>query len=451
MNTEADEIEQAISDCPICGGSGFLRLDVPVTHPDFGKIVPCECRTSEIRSKELRRLRSVSNMSALAHYTFDTFIPDGLGLTPDRSRNLAETYQMTMDYATDPTGWLVLLGGYGCGKTHLAAAIANHCIEQGKSALFVVVPDLLDHLRATYSPHSTTSYDKRFDEVRSAPLLILDDLGTQASTPWAQEKLFQIFNYRYNSRLPTVITSNHTLEEMDKRIRSRLADPSIAKMRIILAPDYRQLGTGSEVSELSTLSHHADKVFESFNLRKNELDREKASNLERAFKLARAYAEEPKNWILFTGSYGCGKTHLAAAIANHRMGVGEPAFFVVVPDLLDHLRAAFSPSALTPYDKRFEEVRNTPLLVLDDLGTQSATPWAQEKLYQLFNHRYNARLPTVITMVDTTELDPRLKSRLLDVDRCTPIAITAGSYRGLPSLQNKQTAYRGNKRSYKKS
>ena len=64
--------------------------------------------------------------------------------------------------------------------------------------------------------------------------------------------------------------------------------------------------------------------------------------------------------------------------------------FVVVPDLLDHLRATFSPTSTVSYDRRFEEIRTTPLLVLDDLGTQAMTPWAREKLYQLFNHRYNA-------------------------------------------------------------
>ncbi len=56
---------------------------------------------------------------------------------------------------------------------------------------------------------------------------------------------------------------------------------------------------------------------------------------------------------------------------------------MVVPDLLDHLRATFSPSSTVSLDRRFEEVRTTPLLILDDLGTQSATPWAREKLYQI--------------------------------------------------------------------
>jgi len=101
-----------------------------------------------------------------------------------------------------------------------------------------------------------------------------------------------------------------------------------------------------------------------------------------------------------------------------------------VPDLLDHLRATFNPHSTIPFDKRFEEVRRAPLLVLDDLGTESATPWAREKLYQIFDYRYNARLPTVITTAGKVdEIDPRLATRMLDVSRCTPAPITAPAYR----------------------
>ncbi|HEX9922165.1 MAG TPA: ATP-binding protein, partial [Anaerolineae bacterium] len=89
------------------------------------------------------------------------------------------------------------------------------------------------------------------------------------------------------------------------------------------------------------------------------------------------------------------------------------------------------------------EVRRSSLLILDDLGTESATPWAEEKLYQLFNHRYNARLPTVITMAKDVDLKPRLKSLILDVGRCTPFEIMAPSYRGLPSRNAAKRRRRG--------
>lgn len=345
--------------------------------------------------------------------------------------SLRLAYDAARAFAEEPQGWLMLLGEYGCGKTHLAAAIANEQIARGQPALFVVVPDLLDHLRAAYSPHSPTTYDERFDQVRNAPLLILDDLGAQYSTEWAQEKLFQIFNYRYNSRLPTVITSNIDLEAIDIRIRSRLIDPDLVQICTILAPDFRSGGAHQIASELSSLDLHEDQTFDSFNLREKELNADQATSLQQAFTFARNYAKDPEDWLLLAGGYGCGKTHLAAAIANERVSQGHPALFIVVPDLLDHLRATYAPDSSITYDERLGEIRNASLLILDDLGTQSATPWAQEKLYQIFNHRYNARLPTVITTTDNVDaIDERLKSRLLDRARCTNLLIQAPSYRG---------------------
>ncbi len=438
MNTEPET-----APCPICNGLGYLRANVPVEHADFGKLVPCTCQLSPRAERRLDALRALSNLDVMARLTFDTFTPDAPGLPPDKRANLRWAYEEASDFAKNPQGWLVLKGGYGCGKTHLAAAIANACVEHGQAVLFVTVPDLLDHLRSTFSPNSATGYDTRFEQVRTAPVLILDDLGTESSTPWAQEKLFQIFNHRYNARLPTVITTNHELEEVTLRLRSRLVDPDLTRIVSIIAPDYRRTGVEQDQSDLSTLGLHTQQTFESFDPRKGELPVDEEENLARAIKIARTFAENPDGWLAFTGTYGAGKTHLAAAIANYRVMQGQPALFIVVPDLLDHLRATFTPQSAVTFDQRFEEVRRAPLLILDDLGTESATPWAREKLYQIFDYRYNARLPTVITTATPIEeLDPRLATRMLDVSRCTPFAILAPAYRGGAPRRKKATRRR---------
>ena len=429
MPTISSTSDERVDDCPRCGGLGFVREDVPVGHPNFGRIFPCQCRLAEIEQRRLNRLRAVSNLEHLGRMTFESFVPEGIGLPPDRAANLRLAFDLAEQYADKPSGWLVLFGGFGCGKTHLAAAIANRAIGRGHAVLFIVVPDLLDYLRATFGPNSPVSYDERFEEVRNAPLLILDDLGTQSSTAWAQEKLFQILNHRYNAHLPTVITSNRRLEDIDLRIRSRMVDPDVATLVTILAPDFRRSGVDQDQSDLSSLALLADMTFEDWDPR-NDLPPDERANLRRAFDLCRGFAEQPEGWLVLSGDYGCGKTHLAAAIANHRSRAGRPVLFIVVPDLLDHLRATFGPHSTVSYDQRFEEVRRAPLLILDDLGTQSASSWAREKLFQLFNYRYNARLPTVITMAQTIdEVDERLRTRMLDLGRCTVFAILAPSYR----------------------
>jgi DNA replication protein DnaC len=419
--------------CPYCHGIGYLRKDVPVGHPDFGRLEICSCRDRQISQQVRQRLFTLSNLEALSHLTFENFNPRGrVGLWPKLAANLEQAYNQAHHYAQDMHGWLLLRGKTGCGKTHLAAAIANFAVSMGVPTLFVTVPELLDMLRAAYSDPES-SFEERFDEICRASLLVLDDFGTQNATPWAQEKLFQILNFRYINKLPLVITTNLFIGDIESRIRSRLEDPDLVTIVNIMAPDYRDPTGDLGHHELSSLGLMREMTFASFDLRRTEgLNPEDQKSLERAFRAARQFAERPEGWIVFTGPYGCGKTHLAAAIANYRTDIDSPPMFVVVPDLLDYLRAAFSPGSTVTLDRRFDEVRSAPFLILDDLGTQAITPWVREKLYQLFNHRYLAELPTVITTAEfKEEMDPRLRSRMEDQRICEIYAIKVTSYRGI--------------------
>ncbi len=400
----------------------------------------CSCRKAEVGQAVRDRLFLMSNLDALKRLTFETFKPRGrVGLGEQQAATLERALSHARQFAGSLRGWLLLLGDYGTGKTHLAAAIANEAVQLGVPTLFITVPDLLDWLRFAYESPETT-FENRFEEIRNTSLLILDDFGTQNATSWAQEKLFQILNYRYVNRLPIVVTSNQSLDEIEPRIRSRLQDPELVTVCRIEAPDYRNPADDTGHHELSSLSLHEQHVFSNFSLRRSEgLNPEDVQSLEKAYKAAEQFAENPKGWLVLTGNYGCGKTHLAAAIGNYRAGLGQLPLFVVVPDLLDHLRATFNPNSTISYDRRFDEVRTTPLLILDDLGTQSATPWAKEKLYQLLNYRYNAELPTVITTAETLEnIDPRLRSRMLDARLCRVIGITAPFYRGAARVHSEK-------------
>lgn len=220
--------------CPLCHGAGYVRLDVSVGDPAFGQAIRCQCKEQQIEERDRGNLRRLSNLDPFRDKTFETFDITN----PD----FREAFEAARKFAKDPLDWLVLRGGPGRGKTHLAAAIANEAEKAGIPVIFAIVPDLLDHLRATFAPNSEMPYDALFDKVREVQLLVLDDFGAENSTAWATEKLFQLINYRYNYRIPTVFTTNDTrLSRVDERITSRLHDKAFVRDVFIKGVDYRTI------------------------------------------------------------------------------------------------------------------------------------------------------------------------------------------------------------------
>jgi DNA replication protein DnaC len=193
--------------CPICHGLGYIRQELPVGHPDFGKLQICTCRHAQISQQIHQRLFSLSHLNELNHLTFDNFQPRRRrGYWPAQAESMERASNPAMQFAQSLNGWLLLQGKNGCGKTHLAAAIANQVVNSGVPTLFLTVPDLLDNLRFAYQDPDAT-FEERFEDVLNSPLLVLDDFGTQNATSWAQEKLFQIVNFRYHQ--PSASGDNH--------------------------------------------------------------------------------------------------------------------------------------------------------------------------------------------------------------------------------------------------
>ena len=135
--------------------------------------------------------------------------------------------------------------------------------------------------------------------------------------------------------------------------------------------------------------------------------------------------------IRLIGSYGCGKTHLAASVLNRMIAQGVPGMFVVVPDLLEKLRRSFD-----THDESAKEViemaKTVGILVLDDLGAEKPSDWVREQLYLLINARYEQSLPTIITTnCDTQELVSKLQQRIVSriIEMTDPVMIKAADYR----------------------
>jgi DNA replication protein DnaC len=442
----AEEPEEAkpSSVCPICKGAGFVHPRLPSGKPDFNRVIPCRCTRGELDKERQARLLRYSNLGSLTRFTFDNLLPQGRSGNPINQEKFARAYQAAKAFANEPKGWLILAGPDGCGKTHLAAAIANERLSHGYPVFFITTPDLLDHLRSAYSPNSEIVYDEFFNQVRNAPLLVLDDVGAQTATPWAKEKLEQLLNHRFNSELPTVIVTNVPIEQLEDRMRAHLTDPNLCHIYVVEEKQaLLEYNWGPEFELQKSMT------FDKFDWRRLNLLPEQRENLELVFRAALNFAKSPDGWLVLVGDIGCGKTHLAAAIANYRYQANQSALFVVVPDFLDHLRSTFSPESKVSYDQLFEKVKTAPLLILDDFGEQTTTPWAREKLYQVINYRYNARLPTVITTrCSLDEIDSSISSRLADPKISVVWNIIVPDYRTDATSSRKKTPRGGKKGRY---
>jgi DNA replication protein DnaC len=430
-NVPSPSVEEGAGEiCPVCKGAGFVHPALDSGKADFSRVVPCRCSKGELRKKKTEYLEKYSNLGSLSQLTFDNLSPKGRQArqserTEESGKRFAQVYQAARAFADNPRGWLVLSGPGGSGKTHLACAIANHRISLGEPVFYITAADLLDHLRSAFSPNSDTTYDELFEQVKNVPLLVLDDFTQGSATAWAKEKLEQLLHHRFNMRLATVITTDTPLERMDERLRGHLADSEFCQVWAIEPASLLESQSGLGLELLRNMT------FDNFDHKRLELPQEQRQNLRQAYNLAVEFARSPEGWLVFHGLNGCGKTHLAAAIANYLLAQGKPVLFVVVPDLLDHLRSTFSPDSRISYDESFEKLKETPLLILDDFGEQSTTPWAQEKLYQLINYRYNARLPMVVTTcLSLDEIETRISSRMVDPMISLVFNITAPDYRG---------------------
>lgn len=172
---------------------------------------------------------SVRNRSELGekfrHRTFDSFDP---------SRN-RQAYDSAMQYANGfdvirhkERNSMIFFGNTGTGKTHLAAAISNHVIDdKHHPVMFGTYIEYLDRIRSEFCDN--TEHAKY--EMKSLPLLVIDDLGKEKQTAWSDQTLFEIINYRYEHRLPVLITTNLSPDELarryDKAVISRLHEMCI--------------------------------------------------------------------------------------------------------------------------------------------------------------------------------------------------------------------------------
>ena len=425
-------METAADGCNVCGGAGWLVSRAPVEHPDFGKAVPCRCQEFDTdRARRVAALERYSNLGALRQWTFANGDPNGPSNESANRAAFVSAFQAAQEFSPDPQGWITFVGPSGSGKTYLAAAIVNQRIDNGKAALFITSTDLLDYLRGGFDDDSELGFIDLFEQVRQAELLVLDDLPARPASPWGQERLFQLLAWRHSQRLPTVITLRGDPNRLDEFLLTRM-ESADGFGRIYRLGRVNSL-VGRTMGMIPT-SMRQRMTFEAFHTEGNgDLAAHEIRSLSSAKSYVQRWANQPNGWLSLHGPFGVGKTHLAVAAAAEREDRGDEVFFATVADLLDYLRAAFAPDSPIAHDDLLDRIRTADVLVLDDMGAERSTPFAEDKLFQIVGYRYEERLPTIITtshrIEDIAAARPRIASRLQDPLVVTEWPIEAPDYR----------------------
>uniref|UniRef100_A0A6M3LG55 Putative IstB domain protein ATP-binding protein n=1 Tax=viral metagenome TaxID=1070528 RepID=A0A6M3LG55_9ZZZZ len=147
-------------------------------------------------------------------------------------------------FITNPEN-LFITGSFGCGKTHMAVSIIRELFKQDVvyyTMRFKNVPELLLDIRESFrSNDGNNSEGCIIEKYSGVKILVLDDMGAEKTSEYSITTLYTLINRRYNDMKPTIVTTNLTIEQIEKqihpRIASRFAEYKIMKINM---PDYRK-------------------------------------------------------------------------------------------------------------------------------------------------------------------------------------------------------------------
>lgn len=187
--------------------------ETPLRDKDGRQVVEClDIGMIKKIANKAQHLREESNLGTrFLNRTFGNF---------DKNRE-PTAYDACVKYAnrdtlfTEPHNGLMLLGGVGTGKTHLAAAIANCFVDRGIITLFGTFSEHLEHIREEFDHGGEREY---LAKMKSVPVLVIDDIGKERRTEWSQQILFDVVNSRYEHMLPIILTTNFDADGLGNHV-----------------------------------------------------------------------------------------------------------------------------------------------------------------------------------------------------------------------------------------
>ena len=252
--------EDGLLYCGKCHTPKQARLDInPATGERIETIVriTCRCQQEEDKAADFRAKREKFNQEMDRRWEDGISCPDALNHTftqddraqpqvSDACRRYVEHWE---EMKAESIG-ILFFGDVGIGKSFLASCIGNGLLDRQVPVAATNFPRLLNLLQGTYEKQAL------LDRLSIYKLLIVDDLGVERDSAYAEEQIFNIIDARSNSELPVIVTTNLTLEEMEHPTTmqyARIYDRVLAMcpIRLKLAGESRRKANASEREQLA--------------------------------------------------------------------------------------------------------------------------------------------------------------------------------------------------------
>ena len=217
--------------CAKCGDSGWVGSDM------------CDCLKVLCAQEQIKELSQLLDLGEQSFGTFDLgfYSPEvwpAWGRSP--RENMEKVLKICRDYAQNFGRYyfnnLFLSGSTGLGKTFLSACIARTVSENGFSVVYDTAGEVFARFEAQkFSRDEEDAREARDDTRRylKCDLLILDDLGSELTTPFVQSALYQLVNSRLTAEKRTVISSNLTMDDVRLRYTPQIASRLEGEFRVL--------------------------------------------------------------------------------------------------------------------------------------------------------------------------------------------------------------------------